>query len=213
MLSALLAAGVLSAQQQTLPLTDDVWVYQHAFDQLNDPFLRAWGSSDKPVTDMGDGFIDGSFSLLKFELGEMKTEGELVGAELVLIMPGPMGFTNEQAEENPLQARPIESNFDEENWTYDQAPDFIPNVGPEAVFGTGFPADNGQETMEIRVDLMEGPNDFVAYFNERLESGAPLTFALTSMLQPVQAGDGSIYKLYGKAAEESLRPQLVLMFE
>jgi hypothetical protein len=213
MISALLAAGVLSAQQQTLPLTDDVWVYQHAFDQLNDPFLRAWGSSDKPVTDMGDGFIDGSFSLLKFDLTELEAEGELVEAELVLVMPGPMGFTNEQAEENPLQARPIEPTFDEQNWTYDQAPDFIPNVEPEAVFGTGFPVDNGQETMEIRVNLLEGPNDFAEYLNERLDSGAPLTFALTSMLQPVQAGDGSIYKVYGKASEEGLRPQLLLTFE
>ncbi|MBS1723370.1 MAG: hypothetical protein JSS66_10500 [Armatimonadetes bacterium] len=211
--SLLLLASFTQPREVTLEPTDDVWVYQFAEDQANDPFLRVWGDEQGAVGKSFEGHLTFSYSCLKFEI-PAGTTGPLTGAKLVLTHAPEPGWDSKDAEKNPLEARSLTTEWEEENWTYEQAAKIHPSADANTIYGSGWsPAPSTDQTFKIEIDLLKGKGGFSASFEKAASSPSRLIgIALTSTLSPQEAGENGIYKLYSKSNEPALRPKLVLTF-
>ena len=212
MLTALILASRLATV--TLEPTDDVWVYPHASEQVEDPFLRTWGSDGKAVEEPDPG-MTASWSLVKFDLGSVKVDGKLTKAVLILTHAPKVGMTVKESADAPLEARSVETGFTERLWDFREAEKFSPEGESKEVLGTGAikSIEEGKPT-RIEIDLMAGPGNFTTLLTSRLAStDKKLAFALTSKVDPEGSNNARIYKYYSHAAEKvEVRPKLVLTF-
>jgi hypothetical protein len=210
----LLATALLTISVATtveLAPTDDVWVYPHASDPGKDPFMRVWGGNDLAVSPSPDEMDSYSYGYLKFDLSSLNKGQKLTAAELVLKHAADPGFSQQDADNRPIQARALLGTFEEKTWQYENATKVAPDKSDTAVYGsaTGTVISNGQP-FTLTIDLLKGP----AKFAERLETGSTLALALTSTIDPQVGGMRAVYKVYSKDAEnESNRPKLRLTFE
>lgn len=196
----------------TLEPTDDVWVYQFAEDQTNDEFLRVWGSDGTAVGTSFEGHLSFSYSCLKFSLPKDLPGQTLATAKLVLTHTPEAGWTEKDSKANPVEARMLPTDWNESNWSYENAKKIHPTASASEIFGTGSaaPAPDDQPFV-IEVNLMEKDGVFAKVFNEASNDPSRiLAMALTSKLEA--NGENSVYKFYSKSNEAKLRPKLVLTF-
>lgn len=209
-----LAGQDSAALEQKLFPTDDVWIYQFAQDQTSDPYLRVWGTGDAALGSSFEGHLPFSFSMLKFELPAAPEGSKLTGAKLVLTHSPEPGWTGQDAEKNPVEARSLTIDWNEANWEYDTAKKVHPSNDEATVYGTGWskpPA--GEDKFKVEIDLTKGKGGFQAAYDKALASPSKdLAIALTSKLTPEGGGEGMVYKFYSRSNDEALRPQLVLTF-
>jgi hypothetical protein len=209
-LAALVRQDPAPAEVRLNP-TDDVWVYQCAEDQASDPLLRAWGSEEGALGSTFEGHLPFSYSCLKFQLPPVDSNSKLASATLLLTHAPEPGWDPVQAEKNPLQARALTSEWEEENWTYETAAKVHPGKDKTAVYGAGFSKPAGEEPFTISIPLTEGESRFLADFDKaQAQSSRYLGIALTTTLRP--EGENSTYKVYSRNNEAKLRPVLVLTF-
>ncbi|MBS1707731.1 MAG: hypothetical protein JSS65_03310 [Armatimonadetes bacterium] len=212
MLTALILASKLVTV--TLEPTDDIWVYPHASEQVEDTFLRVWGSDGQAVQEPDPG-MSASWSLVKFDLGEVKQDGKLTKAVLVLTHAPKVGVTVKESADAPIEARAVEAGFTERLWDFREAEKFSPEGKANEILGTGAiqAVVEGKPTL-IEVDLMKGPAPFATLLKSKLGStDKKLAMALTSKIDPEGSNNARIYKFYSRAAEKvELRPKLMLTF-
>lgn len=212
----MLTALILTARVATVTLeaTDDVWVYPHASEQVEDPFLRTWGFEGAAVEEPDPGMTV-SWSLVKFDLGSVKVDGKLTRAVLVLTHAAKVGMTVKESADAPLEARSVEPGFTERLWDFKEAAKFSPKGAASEILGTGSikSVEEGKPT-KIEVDLMAGPASFAGVLSSRLAStDKKVAFALTSKVDPEGSDNARIYKYYSHAADKAeYRPKLVLTF-
>lgn len=212
MLTALILASNLATV--TLEPTDDVWVYPHASDQVEDPFLRTWGFEGSAVQEPDPGMA-ASWSLLKFDLGSVKIDGKLTKAVLVLTHAPKVGVTPKESADAPLEARSVAPDFTERLWNFKDAEKFSPEGEAKEILGTGAikSVEEGKPT-RIEIDLMAGPASFTTLLTSRIGSTSKkLALAITSKVDPEGSENARIYKYYSRAADKAEnRPKLVLTF-
>lgn len=194
----------------TFEATDDVWVYEHAQDQTSDEFVRVWGSGGVAVEAPGSG--GASWSMLKFDLSKLSTN-EIKSAKLVLTSFGDVAFLKSDSVKGPIQVRPCPATFEEENFSFAKAADFMPNRDDKSIFGTAVVDPRvDQKDFVVEVDLLAGKGDFKKAVSTALQSPNKLLgLALTSTLDPQEAGDGGIYKFYSRNTKDAQKhPKLVI---
>lgn len=210
-MTSLLAFALLAqpSVEITIEASDDVWVYGHAQDQSQDEYVRCWGSDGQAVS--ADGTA-GSWSLIKFAVKPDQAKGA-GRVWLELTMPGKVGWDAADAKAFPLQVRWGNANFSEKEWEFGLASTVIPSAAEDAIIGVASPEPGQDEKPRaFRVELSKNPR-----FKTWLENAAKgkesavLSLALTSTIDPVQAGEGGIYKFFSRNTENAAyRPKLVL---
>lgn len=196
-----------SARTVEIEPSDDVWVYPFAFDQVEDPFLRVWGTAGRSLPKADDEEGSWSYSLLSFNTKDL--QGKVKSAKLVLTHNGNAGFSAAQSEAAPLEARTAPSGFSEKTWQYEDWTKFRPGEllgqSPAKPLGDGKP-------FVITIDLMKAPAKLAEILAKN--PGKPLAIALTGKLDPTELGQAGVYKLYSKfATPVERRPKLVLELE
>ncbi len=207
MLCALLLAATVGTY--SLTPTDDVWTYPHAVDQTSDPYLRVWGSGDEAVGVLDDSEITFCMSLLRFDLSKVtEPAATLKKATLVLYHEIDPGFTRAESKANPLQARLVDADIDERNWTFYDGESHMPEGGKDAILGeaAAVPSVDGKP-FRIEIDLLAGKADL----RKGMAGQKAIAFALTTRMAP-QGVEGPLYKFFSRSAEKKLRPQLVLVY-
>jgi hypothetical protein len=205
MLSALLFATVVGTH--TLAVTDDVWIYPHAYDQTDDPLLRVWGDGSASVGDPGEAMF--SYSLVRFDVSSVKEAwAGLKKATLVVYLDAESPMTKADSTAAPLEVRFVSEAFDEKKWTFETAALHKPAAGEATLLGKGIaaPAGDGKPT-KIAIDLLSGKADL----RKGLEGKKAVAFALNSK---ILAGgpDGPYYRIMSKSNEKAYQPTLVLEF-
>jgi len=212
----LLALLLLAPQSVKLAPSADIWVYANASDPGADEYLRVWGIEGRGAPNDAIDAQEMSFAYLKWDLSTLPAGKKLTKATLTVTnIPNP-GYTLEQAKAAPLQARPIGTSFDEKSWTYDMLGKLLPSKDADQIYGTGAPAAlTPDKTNPIEIDLLKGPGDFAKAVAGALSSSEKsIGLALTSSIDMASLGRTGIYKLYSRnTKEETLRPQLTLVFE
>lgn len=216
-MTALLACALLATSAnedkvwEAIP-TDDVWVYPHAADPENDPFLRVWGAEDRAVAPSPDAISSYSYSFLRWDTKNLP-KGQLVEATLTVWSIQNPGWNVDIINATPLQARGIPAGWDQKTWSYqDGTANVVPDGSDKAVFGTTpkferLPAD---KEVALSLDLLKGPADFRAYLKG--QTTHHLALALTSALNVETYGMKAILKVHSREAAENLRPKLRLVF-
>jgi hypothetical protein len=191
--------------------TDDVWVYSHASDQVADPFLRVWGSNGESITGTTDD-TPASWSLLSFDLSKLSSGAKLKSAKLVLYQTAKPTFSYEDSVIAPVEVRPVKSGFKEKDWSIADAEDYRPESADNAVYGTAAVKPTGDDQpVRVEVDLMHGKRDFSLALSKAMQGDKRLGLALSSRIEI--GASRKTYKFYSRAAEEKLRPRLVLDWE
>lgn len=217
MLTTLLAAFALGIPQTpntfNIEPSDNVWVYAHASDPSNDPYLRCWGAEAKSVAPSPSESDEFSYSYLKFDLSALPKNGKLTEAKLTFThIPNP-GFTADYAKANPLEVRQLIGDFSEKTWTYDNVDTVNPNPSEDGLYGWGvpdsFPA-NGED-FTITVDLMKSDH-FSKALSEAEGKGNAISVAIASAMDPSAMGQKSVYKVYSKYGPSGKHPVLHLVF-
>ena len=193
----------------TIEATDDVWVYGHAQDQTQDEYVRCWGADGQAVS--ADGTA-GSWSLLKFAVKPDQAKGK-PQVFLELTMPGKVGWDAADAKAFPLQVRWGSASFSEKEWEFGLASTVIPSAAEDAIIGVVSPEPSQDEKPRaFRVELSKNPR-FAAWM-DRAAAGketATLSLARSSTIDPVQAGEGGIYKFFSRTTDNAAyRPKLIL---
>jgi hypothetical protein len=215
---ALFSLPAAAQVYQSAP-TDDVWVYDFAGDQTTDGFLRAWGNG---VSSLAPSYPQGpewSHSYLKWDISGigagnyLLTEAKLLVTQQVSTTTQP-SFTQAQGNANPLEARPVGINFEEDTWSFLDPNNPTPGT---TRFGTGdlsqyIPRGTaGVNGFQITLDLL-AEGDFSSYFNTAVNGSGELGLALTSKLNPAGPG-GATYRLYSLNSPTGLGPQLLLRYQ
>lgn len=201
-----LLALALSLNTYTLEATDDVWLYPHAYDQIDDPLLRIWGDGIDSVGDVeSSGF---SYSLVRFDVSSIKEKADaLKKATLVLYHDASANFTKKESEDGPLEVRLVNPDFNEKAWSLAKLPKHMPGKGAEAILGKAVltPSSDGK-AFRVEIDLLAGP----ANLRSALGGGA-IAFALTSKKE-AGGTDGPYYKILARSSGKESMPKLVLEY-
>ncbi|MCU0316542.1 MAG: hypothetical protein MUC92_08115 [Fimbriimonadaceae bacterium] len=204
---ALTLASTQASETQTLTATDDLWVYSQATDQNQNTFLRAWGNGESGLAEP-DPAMAASWSVVKFELSP-KEGMVLKEARLRIHHVAQPGWTTEESKKWPLEVRLVNPAFKSQTWTFGEAKDVTPAATKEALLGSLSPeAPTNEETFAIEIPLsLEN-----ASLTEALGKPA-IAFAFTSAMDVRESEMKRMYKFYGRAAEEALRPNLILVWD
>lgn len=193
--------------------TDDVWVYSHASDQVNDTFLRVWGAEGNAVTSVEEQ-APASWSLIQFDLGQSRKAADLTHAELVLSHVGNPTFTTDDSLVAPVEVRPATPGFSEKTWAISDAEDFKPAARDNDVFGfKAVTPGTDDKPIAVEIDLLGGKRDFRLSYDEALAKGGKLAMAITSRMEITGGTQRKTYKFYSRSAAAELRPQLVLTYK
>ncbi len=212
----LVSAAPVQAPSETyeLPPSDDAWVYPHADDPSRDPFLRVWGSGGRSVDEPGRTPEDFSYAYLRFDLSPLPKRVKVLEAALLLThVPNP-SFSAADAERAPLEVRPLAGDFTEKGWNYADSAKVHPDGGKDALLGAASPKPGAPDKeFGVTIDLLK-LGRLPALLTKALEGERPaLRVALTSALDPSEAGNRAVYKVYSKDGPKEFRPTLRLVVE
>ncbi len=205
MVTALLLASVFATH--SLVATDDVWIYPHAYDQTDDPVLRAWSDG---VNSVGDPSASGfSYSVLRFDLSAVTEDAsKLKKATLVVFHIPEAGFTAADTKAAPLEARLVDANFDEKRWTFEQYSKHLPSAGEASLVGKASPTPSSDgKPFKIEIDLLTGKGDF----RKAIGGKKAVAIALSTKMAP-DGAEGPYYRLLSRSNEKGLQPTLVLEY-
>ncbi|MBX3120282.1 MAG: hypothetical protein KF784_14550 [Fimbriimonadaceae bacterium] len=219
MITTILAAMALTGAHEVIDMNpiDDAWVYPHASDPQSDGFLRVWGQAGAAVpADMNDR-DNYSFSYLRFDIERCPTDKKLEAAELILTHNANPGYSLEAAKKSPIQVRALIGTFTEKAWSYELGMKIVPSAKKEDVFGEAAPTEiPADRPFTVSIDLFKKESKFADYLAKGIASkDKTLCLALTSMIDPSEGGQSSIYKFYSKDNKDDakVRPVLRLTFE
>lgn len=208
MITWLIAA--LAVETITIEATDDIWVYPHASDQVNDPYLRVWGTDGKSLAADAMEANAFSYSYLRFPVPKTAQGKKIVSAKLVLSVVAQPAWDEKFGTTYPLEVRSVGAFPAEGKWRYDSdLPNFMPKPGDEGLFvKQGVKTGGGKDGVKVEIDFSKG----AIRLNELAKAGN-IDLALASTLDPAEIGDRIVYKFYSRAAEAANRPKLVLTIE
>lgn len=207
-------AALAAPQTFSLPATDDIWIYHFAQEQVSDPYLRCWGSQGTVASDPNAGGGESSWSCIKFDMSSVKQEGELKSAVLTIWLVAGSALGEEETKKWPVEIRAVSPQFNESNFQVRDAKSVLPDTSKAAIFGTASPQPTADEKpVKVEIDLMKGPAKFAEWFKKCHETpNKSIAFAMTTTLDPQEAGEGQIYKFHSRNGDKTLVPELKLTF-
>jgi hypothetical protein len=205
-MTALLLAALLAPQ--TLYATDDVWVYPHATDQVDDPSLLAWGDGVDSVGDPSSSMF--SYSIVRFDVSGVSGDvTKLKKATLLLFHDADAGFSAGDSKAAPLEARLVDAAFDEKKWMYNDYSKHFPEAGEKSLLGRASPAPGTDgKPFKVEIDLLSGKADF----RKALSGKKAVAIALSTRMAPSGEG-GPYYRILSRSNDKALQPRLVLEFD
>lgn len=189
----------------------DVWVYVHAFNPRYESRLRSWGDGTYSVDPNGyPPAFNFSYSYVKWDVSSIRAGVyyRVLEARIELVHTQP-GYSLQLGQENPLEARSLDPNWEEETWDFSDPNN--PNPGDQ-VFGIGDLANyNADNDFPLLIDLLEGTADFEAYFNAAVQT-RQLNLAFTSKMNPGGQGGSAFYRFYSKDDAGGRGPVLFIRY-
>lgn len=213
MFTALIAALSLAPVTYDLEPIDNVWVYAHAPDPAGDIYLRCWGAEGKSVAPNTGEAEEFSYSYLRFDLAGLPTGKKPTAATLTLTHIGNVGWTEDYAKANPLEARAITGTFTEKSWNFDQVATIHPDGSANGLWGWLAPTDKPKEGQELKVVINLAKTDQFSKALLKAMDSKSISMALTSSMEPSAIDGKSIYKVFSRYADKARRPVLHLEFE
>ncbi|MDW8052660.1 MAG: hypothetical protein RMJ83_09315, partial [Armatimonadota bacterium] len=179
--------------------TDDVWYYDQAFNPGFTAILRVWGNGQFAVDPTGARpSLNFSYSLAKWRLEGIPAgrQYQVLSAQITVVQTQPPGYSREEGEQFPLEARPIShTNFSEAYWNYN-APN-NPEIGAE-IFGTGRMT-NHRFDAPFAIPIPLDVALFEPYFNAAVnQNNGELGIGFVSRIDPGGQGGQRFYRFYSR---------------
>lgn len=189
----------VQAQQvyQALP-TDDVWYYDNAFNPGFTTILRVWGTEQSAVDPTGaPPALNYSYSLARWSLAGIRpgVNYQVVSAEIRVTTAPPIGYTQQEGTDFPLEARDLtRSDFNEVSWAFANPNNPYPG---NLIFGTGTMANYNPSAPFVIPIALTAP-EFEAYFNSAINGNGFLGIGFVSRLDPGDSGGTRFYRFYSR---------------
>ncbi|MCS6775017.1 MAG: dockerin type I domain-containing protein [Chloroherpetonaceae bacterium] len=214
---ALCGLGAVSQAQSVFQArpTDDIWVYANASDPAFDPVLRIWGFAGLAVAPSYPPGGEWSYGYLKWDVSAIPVPGpgqsyQVLEAVLTLTSQRATNYTLADTREHPLEARPLEPRFHELDWLFSNPNNPAPG---DPRFGTGdFSRYSTTTTFPVPIDLLAGPGDFAAHFNQAVAGTRELGLALTSSMPAALLG-GKFYRIFSRDDPGGRGPVLRVVYQ
>jgi hypothetical protein len=209
-----LMASLWAQQRYQAQPTDDVWYYDNAFNPGFTAILRCWGDGTHAVDPTGARpALNFSYSLAKWNLSAFRAgvRYQLLEARIVVTQTQPPGYTREEGEQYPLEARDLShTNWSEATWDYN-APD-NPYPGSQ-IFGTGSMSNYRTDApFPIPIDLLASGSEFEEYFHQAINTTGELGLAFVSTMNPAGQGGTRFYRFYSRNDAGGRGPLLQLVY-
>lgn len=212
-LIAAAALGLTGRAPTTIDLepVENVWVYSHASDPTNDPYLRCWGGDGKSVAPNAAEAENFSYSYLQFDLSSLPKNFKLNEAKLILTHIPKPAYSLDVARANPLEVRSLPGTFTEKTWTFENVTTLSPKAGVDGMYGWASPEKlpTDDQSFTISIDLLK-TDTFKTAIAQYAKDSKPMPMALTSSIDPESK---AVYKLYSRYGPTGKHPVLHLVLE
>ena len=193
----LMASSGAQSVFQAAP-TDDVWYYDNAFNPGFTSILRVWGTQQHAVDPTGaPPALNYSYSLATWDVSGIRAgvTYQVLSAEIRVVQTAPPGYTQQEGEQFPLEARTLtRSDFSEQTWNYSDPNNPYPTDTLLGVSTMEFYNPNGTFVIPIRLD----PVAFEPYFNEAVNGSGALGIGFVSRMDPGAQGGTRFYRFYSR---------------
>ncbi len=208
-----LCISVLAQQVYQAQPTDDVWYYDQAFDPGFTAILRVWGNGQYAVDPTGARpALNFSYALAKWRLDGIPAgrQYQVLSAQITVVQTQPPGYTREEGEQFPLEARPLSStNFTETRWNFNDPNN--PEVGSE-IFGTSRMT-NYRTDAPFAIPIPLERELFESYFNAAInQNNGELGIGFVSRLDPGGQGGTRFYRFYSRNDAGGRGPVLQIVY-
>ncbi|GIV06636.1 MAG: hypothetical protein KatS3mg016_2211 [Fimbriimonadales bacterium] len=205
--------SALAQQTYQAQPTDDVWYYDQAFNPGFTAILRAWGDGQHAVDPSGARpALNFSYSLAKWQLSGIPAgrQYQVIRAQITVVQTQPPGYTRDEGEQFPLEARPLShTNFTEASWNYN-APN-NPEVGT-TLFGESLMS-NYRTDAPFAIPIPLNVELFEPYFNEAVnQNNGALGIGFVSRMNPADASGTRFYRFYSRNDSGGRGPVLQVVY-
>lgn len=213
LLSLCLCLGALAQQTYQAQPTDDVWYYDQAFNPGFTPILRVWGNGTSALDPSGARpGLNFSYSLAKWRLSGIPAgrRYQVIRAQITVVQTSPPGYTRQEGEQFPLEARPLShTNFSEQTWNYN-APN-NPEVGA-TIFGESRMT-NYRTDAPFAIPIPLDVELFEPYFNAAVnQNNGELGIGFVSRMDPGGQGGSRFYRFYSRNDSGGRGPVLQIVY-
>ncbi|MCC6484625.1 MAG: PEP-CTERM sorting domain-containing protein [Armatimonadetes bacterium] len=199
-----LAINAHAATYQSID-SADIWYYPFGSGSAD---LRIWGDGVNALSPTYPSGHTTSHAYMKWDMSSIPAGSYTVQSAKLVVTQQTPGFTLQEGLDSPLEARQLGSNFDESTWDFYAAG----NPTPGAVYGTSDLSNyNASGPFQIEINLLSGPADFAAAFNQAVNGNQQLALAATSKIALAGPGGSTYYRLYSNETPTSA-PQLVVQY-
>ncbi|MCS7190975.1 MAG: hypothetical protein NZ843_05175, partial [Fimbriimonadales bacterium] len=213
LLSLCLCLGALAQQTYQAQPTDDVWYYDQAFNPGFTAILRVWGNGTSALDPSGARpGLNFSYSLAKWHLTGIPAgrRYQVIRAQITVVQTSPPGYTRQEGELFPLEARSLSStNFSEQTWNYN-APN-NPEVGT-TIFGESRMT-NYRTDAPFAIPIPLDVELFEPYFNAAVnQNNGELGIGFVSRMDPSGQGGSRFYRFYSRNDSGGRGPVLQIVY-
>ncbi|OYT74888.1 MAG: hypothetical protein CFK49_06075 [Armatimonadetes bacterium JP3_11] len=193
--------------------TDDVWYYDNAFNPGFTAFLRVWGDGTNALDPTGARpALNYSYSLAKWRLNGIPAgrQYQVIRAQITVVQTQPPGYTQQEGEQYPLEARPLSrSDFTEAGWDYN-APN-NPEIGA-TLFGEG-QMTSYRTDAPFPIVIPLDSEAFEPYFNAAVnQNNGALGIGFVSRMDPGGQGGTRFYRFYSRNDTGGRGPVLQIVY-
>lgn len=208
-----LCLGALAQQTYQAQPTDDVWYYDQAFNPGFTPILRAWGDGQNAVDPSGARpGLNFSYSLAKWRLSGIPAgrQYQVIRAQITVVQTQPPGYTRDEGEQFPLEARTLSNtNFTEQSWSYSALNN--PEIGA-TILGESLMT-NYRTDAPFAIPIPLNVEAFEPYFNAAVsQNNGELGVGFVSRINPADAGGSRFYRFYSRNDTGGRGPVLQVVY-
>jgi hypothetical protein len=192
--------GAWAQQVYQAQPTDDVWLYDNAFNPGFTAILRVWGNGQDAVDPINPARPRSEFS---YALAKWLLQGipagrqyQVLEAQITVVQTQPPGYTSTEGEQFPLEARDLSSTaFTEANWNYNAPNNPYPG---NTVLGESLMT-NYRTDAPFAIPIPLNVEAFEPYFNAAVnQNGGELGVGFVSRLNPAGQGGTRFYRFYSR---------------
>ncbi len=203
----------LAQQTYRAQPTDDVWYYDQAFNPGLTAILRVWGDGQHAVDPTGARpALNFSYSLAKWQLNGVPAgrQYQVISAQITVVQTAPLGYTQQEGEQFPLEARPLtHTGFTEQNWNYNAPGN--PEIGA-TILGASLMT-NYRTDAPFAIPIPLDAEAFEPYFNAAVnQNNGELGIGFVSRMDPDGQGGTRFYRFYSRNDAGGRGPVLQIVY-
>lgn len=191
--------GVWAQQTYQAQPTDDVWFYDNAFNAGFTAILRVWGDGEHAVDPAGAyPALNFSYALAKWSLQGIPAgrQYQVLEAQITVVQTQPPGYTQEEGEQFPLEARDLShTDFTEAAWSYNAPNNPYPGA---TVLGTSLMS-HYRTDAPFAIVIPLDADAFESSFNAAVNANSGvLGIGFVSRMDPAGQGGQRFYRFYSR---------------